>query len=91
MEALTHRQPRYRRIKQWPISIFRMLQQEKMAFIGQPAAGVAHEINNPLAFVISNLGALGEYVSEIRAFLRAQDETILIYVAILGRNRRPFE
>jgi len=37
------------------------LQQEKMASIGQLAAGVAHEINNPSGFVSSNLRALDDY------------------------------
>jgi signal transduction histidine kinase len=46
-----------------------MVQQEKMASIGQLAAGVAHEINNPLAFVISNLNVLGEYVNDLRELL----------------------
>ena len=36
----------------------RLLQQEKMASIGQLAAGMAHEINNPVGFVISNLNTL---------------------------------
>lgn len=35
-----------------------ILQQEKMASIGQLAAGVAHEINNPMGFIMSNLGSL---------------------------------
>jgi len=38
-----------------------LLQSEKMASIGQLAAGVAHEINNPVGFVTSNLGTLGRY------------------------------
>jgi PAS domain S-box-containing protein len=38
-----------------------LLQSEKMASIGQLAAGVAHEINNPIGFVKSNLGTLAEY------------------------------
>jgi signal transduction histidine kinase len=39
-----------------------LLQSEKMASIGQLAAGIAHEINNPVGFVNSNLGALKNYV-----------------------------
>ncbi|MDO8991302.1 MAG: ATP-binding protein [Sideroxyarcus sp.] len=41
-----------------------LLQSEKMASIGQLAAGVAHEINNPIGFVYSNLGMLEKYVQD---------------------------
>ena len=47
----------------------RLLQQDKLASIGQLAAGVAHEINNPMGFIISNLGSLGRYVEKVIAFL----------------------
>ncbi|WP_291988844.1 PAS domain S-box protein [Candidatus Accumulibacter sp. ACC007] len=42
-----------------------LLQSEKMASIGQLAAGVAHEINNPVGFVNSNLGSLRNEVNDL--------------------------
>ena len=41
-----------------------LLQSEKMSSIGQLAAGVAHEINNPIGYVYSNLGTLEKYVKD---------------------------
>ncbi len=49
---------------------------EKMASIGQLAAGLAHEINNPVGFIISNLGSLEKYISRLTGFITAQ-KTIL--------------
>ncbi|GAB7028336.1 sensor histidine kinase [Geotalea toluenoxydans] len=46
-----------------------LLQQEKMAAIGQLAAGIAHEINNPLGFITSNLHTLQKYVNRLSAML----------------------
>ncbi|MBR0565087.1 HAMP domain-containing protein [Azoarcus sp. L1K30] len=43
----------------------RLLQQEKMASIGQLAAGVAHEINNPMGFILSNLNTLEKYLGDL--------------------------
>ena len=48
-----------------------LLQSEKMASVGQLAAGVAHEINNPIGFVSSNLGTLKEYVDELLGIIKA--------------------
>ncbi len=42
-----------------------LLQSEKMASIGQLAAGVAHEINNPVGYVKSNLNTLTDYISDL--------------------------
>jgi PAS domain S-box-containing protein len=42
-----------------------LLHSEKMASIGQLAAGVAHEINNPTGFVSSNLKTLSEYIQDL--------------------------
>lgn len=54
----------------------RILQQEKMASIGQLAAGVAHEINNPMGFIMSNLNSLRKYTVKITDFVKAQSEAI---------------
>lgn len=51
-----------------------LLQSERMASIGQLAAGVAHEINNPVGFVNSNLGSLQHYVTELMALLGAYEQ-----------------
>jgi len=51
-----------------------LLQSEKMASIGQLAAGVAHEINNPIGFVYSNLGTLEKYVQDIFTMLALYEQ-----------------
>lgn len=51
--------------QQLEASQLQLLQSEKMASIGQLAAGVAHEINNPISFVRSNFTSLKEYVDHL--------------------------
>jgi PAS domain S-box-containing protein len=57
-------------------SQLKILQQEKMASIGQLAAGVAHELNNPMSFISSNLGTLDKYVHRLIDFIGTQSEII---------------
>ena len=50
-----------------------LLQSEKLAGIGQLAAGVAHEINNPIGYVFSNLKALAGYMQDMLKIIDAID------------------
>jgi signal transduction histidine kinase len=58
----------------------RMMSADRMVAVGTLAAGVAHEINNPIGFVSSNLGSLRRYV-----------EALLKLVAAYGRHRQDME
>ncbi len=53
-----------------------LLQSEKMASIGQLAAGIAHEINNPVGFVNSNMGTLGSYVETLCNVVEGYDKAL---------------
>lgn len=53
-----------------------MVHNEKMASIGLLAAGVAHEINNPVGFVTSNLGALEKYGARFGEFIGLQERLL---------------
>ncbi|NML61209.1 PAS domain-containing protein [Massilia sp. RP-1-19] len=53
-----------------------LLQSEKMASIGQLAAGIAHEINNPVGFVNSNMGTLKNYLATLFCVIEGYDEAV---------------
>jgi PAS domain S-box-containing protein len=57
----------------------KVLQTEKMASIGQLAAGVAHEINNPMGFIHANLFQMAEYLADLRG---AWDEVDALQAAV---------
>ena len=50
-----------------------LLHSEKMASLGRLVAGVAHELNNPISFVLGNVHALGRYCERLTAYLAAAD------------------
>jgi PAS domain S-box-containing protein len=70
VETLENQQKLNKRLKE---AHNQLLQSEKMASIGQLAAGVAHELNNPIGFVHSNLGTLDGYVRDLVAIIAAYE------------------
>ena len=55
-----------------------LLHADKMSSIGQLAAGVAHEINNPIAFIVSNLVALKRYAETLGTFFKNVGQLVKI-------------
>ena len=51
-----------------------LMQNEKLASIGQLAAGVAHEMNTPVGFVASNFQTLQSYVNKIQDMLSMYED-----------------
>ena len=56
-----------------------LLQSEKMALVGQIAAGIAHEINNPVGFISCNLESFNKFTERLLMFLMIQSESLNRY------------
>ena len=54
-----------------------LVHSEKMASLGQLAAGVAHELNNPAGFILGNMSALPDYVRRLEKLLAIYDSLTL--------------
>ncbi len=65
-----------------------MLQQDKLASIGQLAAGVAHEINNPMGFIMSNLSTLREYSAILIRYHRFLEQQQMTEPDLLPNSRQ---
>lgn len=66
-----------------------LLQSERMAFIGQLATGVAHEINNPIGYLYSNLGTLEKYIQDVFGMIEnyEQAESAIADAGVRARLR----
>lgn len=53
-----------------------LLHAEKMASVGQLAAGVAHEINNPVGYVLSNVKTLEEYICSLKTVIESSAQAV---------------
>lgn len=53
-----------------------MIQEDKLASLGQLSAGIAHEINNPLGFIISNFGTLKKYTEKLYSMVTLYKSSI---------------
>jgi PAS domain S-box-containing protein len=89
---ITERKAYEEKLQQLAEAKSQLLQSEKMATIGQLAAGIAHELNTPIAYVYSNFGALDNYANDILEITEASlavvsdDKQADIYALLSRKN-----
>lgn len=54
-----------------------LVQSEKLASLGQLSAGIAHEINNPVGFVMSNISTLKEYADVLKSYIDISQQMVV--------------
>ncbi|MEH2162950.1 MAG: hypothetical protein V7K38_18460 [Nostoc sp.] len=61
----------------WQKAQVQLVQQEKLSILGELVAGVAHEINNPIGCISSNLAPAQEYVAILEKALRLYQAEVI--------------
>lgn len=69
------------------LSQSKILMKEKMRSIGQIAGGVAHEINNPLSFIASNMQVLQMYLEDYRRIIDVYDQLVVLDDSEMAQNK----
>ncbi|MDP4027743.1 MAG: PAS domain S-box protein [Gallionella sp.] len=72
--------------KQLKATQSQLMQSAKMASIGLLAAGVAHEINNPIGYVNSNMGTLEKYLADIFAVIDKFEDAEMVMGMLMDAN-----
>lgn len=78
-QLLQEKEEQAKLIKELHAVQYQLIQSEKLASVGQLAAGVAHEINNPLAFVKANVATLKDYANNLNKLIEQQHAILKKY------------
>ncbi len=68
------------------IAQIKLMQQEKLAAVGRLASGIAHEINNPLGFIKSNVETLNEYLINLIKLAKQTESFRIVFKNDIGKE-----